>query len=105
MSALPAVLASSMRAGGPRGPWLLLMCLLLGGCATGRPPSGSLLTGHRAAHLSPRFLDERVSNDEVPLDAGSGGPASLPLHLVQGRLVEVDRFEGVLVRAGLNDSG
>ncbi|WPB80417.1 Tox-REase-5 domain-containing protein [Archangium violaceum] len=105
MSLLRAVLASSMRTGDARGPWVLLACLLLVGCATGRPPSGSLLTGHRAAHLSPRFLDERASGGEGPLDMGSGGPASLPLHLVQGRLVEVDRFEGVLVRAGLNDSG
>ncbi|WNG59599.1 hypothetical protein F0U59_36450 [Archangium gephyra] len=105
MSLLRAVLASSMRTGDARGPWVLLTLLLLAGCATGRPPSGSLLTGHRAAHLSPRFLDERASGGDGPLDMGSGGPASLPLHLVQGRLVEVDRFEGVLVRAGLNDSG
>ncbi|WNG45711.1 hypothetical protein F0U60_17560 [Archangium minus] len=39
-----------------------------------------------------------------PLE-GSGGPAPMPLHSVQGRLVETDGFETLLLRAGLEDSG
>ncbi|QRN99257.1 hypothetical protein JRI60_09655 [Archangium violaceum] len=42
----------------------------------------------------------------APLDTGGGGPgpASIPPQLVQGRLVELDAFEALLLGAGLNDS-
>ncbi|WNG39839.1 hypothetical protein F0U61_43780 [Archangium violaceum] len=53
----------------------LVLLVLLTGCATGR-----------GEHL----------------DRGGGGPASLPPQLVQGLLVELDGFEALLLRAGVN---
>jgi hypothetical protein len=65
---------------------LVVALLVLGGCATGRPPSGSLLAG-----------------DDAALDTGGGGPAPMPLPVVQGGLVILDGFETLLRRAGLGD--
>ncbi|QRK09220.1 hypothetical protein JQX13_03415 [Archangium violaceum] len=56
----------------------LVLLVLLTGCATGR-----------GEHL----------------DRGGGGPASLAPQLAQGRLVEMDGFEALLLRAGVNDPG
>lgn len=77
---------------GPRCRWrpgtsTLLLLVLLTGCVTGAGP-GSRLAGHHGERL----------------DTGGGGPASMPPRLVQGRLVELDGFEALLQRAGLNDS-
>lgn len=68
----------------------LVTLLVLVGCATGRP----------SAHLTPSEYD---SGDLAPLDRGGGGPAGIPRLLVQGRLVEVDAFEQLLLRAGLDN--
>jgi hypothetical protein len=68
----------------------LAVLVVLVGCATGRP----------AAQLSPSSPD---SSHAAPLDRGGGGPAGIPPLLVQGRLVEVDAFEQLLLRAGLDD--
>jgi hypothetical protein len=66
----------------------LALLVLLTGCATtGRPPSSA--RPERGEHL----------------DLGGGGPAPLPPSLVQGRLVESDGFEALLIRAGVDDSG
>jgi hypothetical protein len=66
----------------------LALFVLLTGCATtSRIPSSA--RPERGEHL----------------DLGGGGPAPLPPSLVQGRLVESDGFEALLIRAGVDDSG
>ncbi|WNG50250.1 hypothetical protein F0U60_43555 [Archangium minus] len=77
MSRRPKVARSRQGSKGRNTSTLILVLLvLLTGCATGR-----------SEHL----------------DKGGGGPASLPPHLVQGRLVELDGFEALLLRTGVND--
>jgi len=82
----------------PRPPkwsgWAVVALLVLGGCATGRPPPGSLLVGLGARSLA---------RGDTALDTGGGGPAPMPLPLVQGGAVMLDDFETLLRQAGLGE--
>ncbi len=77
------------------GVLAVVALLMLGGCATGRPPPGSLLGG---LGLRP------LSRGDAALDRGGGGPGPMPLPLVQGGLVVLDGFETLLRQAGLGYS-
>lgn len=91
--------------------WLILLwVVLLTGCATGLPVGHRIAAGsirHRPATPRDSPHTEARAREPVRLDSGGGGsgPAALVARTVMGARWEVDAFEALLSRAGLEDLG
>jgi hypothetical protein len=92
--------------------WVLAAVLLVTGCATGTPVGFRIEAGHlRHRRIVPSDAPdtkppEKRREQETRATSASGGrsPAGLVAQAMLGALVQVDAFEELLSRAGLNNA-